>query len=85
MERMEKERDDAKHQLQLMENIRQILMGSQKQAEEYLNENMSSKTLAVTAIALKRELESSETKRNDLRGTNRQLNAEIQRLLSEKK
>lgn len=85
MDRVEKERDEARNQLQLMENIKQILVGSQKQAEEFLNENLSSKTLAVTAIALKRELESSEIKRNDLRSLNRQLNAEIQRLLAAKK
>lgn len=81
---LQAELNDTKEQLSMLENMKQILAGSQKEAEEYLNENVSSKTLAVSAIALKRELKISETKRHELRNMQRQLNDQIQRLLTDK-
>lgn len=81
---LEEELKATKEQMNLMDNMKQILAGSQKEAEVFLNEHMSSKTLAVSAVALKRELKISEEKRHALRLSQRQLNDQIQRLLAEK-
>ena len=75
---------EAHAQIQSMESIKLVLDGTQKEAEDIIQENRCVKSLAATTAALKRELRASETKRSELRRLNNSLQNEVRHLRSEK-
>lgn len=75
--------EDLQRQLLQCQNMNELLNCKTNMAEEYLNENMSQKSLAVAAMALKRELESTKLKLSKERSDKQYLHREVQYLEEE--
>jgi hypothetical protein len=64
---IEKENEELKSKLELMQIIESVMTASQKEVDEILKQNLSSKDLSVMCGTLRRELNSSECKKQELR------------------
>jgi TRAF-interacting protein len=63
----ESENQALREKVELMQTIESVLTASQKEVDEVLKQNLSPKDLAVMVGTLRRELNSSESKKNELR------------------
>lgn len=81
---VKKDLAQATEQIRIMDVLKQILSGAQKEAEDLLSQSRTIDELALMATALKRELRMNEAKRQQLRLNNDTLSKDLRKCREEK-